>query len=297
MTCPPRRSSLSRGFTLLELIVVVVLLSVLATMAWPSMRRMYTRGEIEDAAKQVRNALVRARLTAIETGTTQVFRFQPGTGRYEVVAKSAADGEADTTEVIADETGLGDPLGSSAGPSSDFSAEMSSLGDPMADPLSAEPTWELLGHKICFAGQDLDDRTMARVNASEGDNPLESPLSTPADQDFSESGLQGNPLLASDPLSGLDPVSSIGGISGEEEWSAPIIFYPNGRTSNARIRLSDQGKYYVDVSLRGLTGGARISKIRRWQEEMQKELAGTDLTEEGVSEFGVLEEVPLEVIQ
>ena len=77
----------------------------------------------------------------------------------------------------------------------------------------------------------------------------------------------------------------------------PIVFYPNGRTSNARIRLTDQGEYYVDVSLRGLTGGARISKIRRWQEQMREELTGSGLTEEGVSKFGVLEEVPLEVIQ
>ena len=293
MTCPPRRPSAGRGFTLLELIVVVAILALVATMAWPSMRRMYTRGEIEDAAKQVREALARARLTAIETGTTQVFRFQPGTGRFEVVAKAAADGEADSTVVVSDETGLGDPLGSS----SDFSGDPSALGDPMADPLFAEPVWEVLSHKIRFAGQDLDDRTMARVNASENANPLESSLSTPTDQDFSGSGLQANPLLASDPLTGLDPLSSMGGMSGEEEWSVPIVFYPNGRTSNARIRLSDQGEYYVDVSLRGLTGGARISKIRRWREEMQEELTGTDLTEEGVSEFGVLEEVPLEVIQ
>ena len=287
MTCPPRRSSAGRGFTLLELIVVVAILAIVAAMAWPSMRKLYTKGEIEDAAKQVRDALVRARLEAIETGTTQVFRFQPGTGRFEVVAKSAADGQADSTVVVSDETGLGDPFGSST----DFS------GDPMADPLYAQPTGETLGHKIRFAGQDLDDRMMAQVNASENANPFESALSTPTDQDFSESGLQGNPLLAADPLTGLDPLSSPGGMSGEEQWSVPIVFYPNGRTSNARIRLTDQGEYFVDVSLRGLTGGARVGKIRRWQEQMQEELTGTDLTGEGVSEFGVLEKVPLEVIQ
>lgn len=263
MTFPPRRSSAGCGFTLLELIVVVAILSIVATMAWPSMRKMYIQGEIQDAAKQVRDALVRARLKAIETGATQVFRFQPGTGRFEVVAKSAADDRDDATVVVSDETGLGDP-----------SVDPSALGDPMSDPLHAQPTWETLGHKIRFAGQDLDDRMMAQVNASENVNPLEAALSTPTDQDFSQSGLQGNPPLGADPLTGLDPVSSMGGMSGEEQWSVPIVFYPNGRTSNARIRLSDQGEYYIDVSLRGLTGGARISKIRRWREQMQEELTG-----------------------
>ena len=287
MTRPPRRSLSGRGFTLLELIVVVAVLSIVAAMAWPSIRKMYTQGEIKNAAKQVREALVQARLKAIETGTTQVFRFQSGTGRFEVVSKSAADGQADPTVVVLDETGLGDPLGSSA----DFSS------DPLSDPLDAKPTWETLGHKIRFAGQDLDDRMMAQVNASENANPLESALSGPTDQDFSESGLQGDPLLAADPLTGLAPVSSPGGISGEEQWSVPIVFYPNGRASNARIRLTDQGEYYVDVSLRGLTGGARVGKIHRWREQLQAESTGPDLTEEGVSEFGALEEVPLEVIQ
>ncbi len=45
---------------------------------------------------------------------------------------------------------------------------------------------------------------------------------------------------------------------GTERWSAPIVFYPNGRTSNARIRLLGVREMQVDVSLRGVTGTATI---------------------------------------
>jgi len=46
-------------------------------------------------------------------------------------------------------------------------------------------------------------------------------------------------------------------------WSEPILFYPNGRTSNAVIFLASSGtdSYYSEISLRGLTGGVRVSTI------------------------------------
>ena len=49
-------------------------------------------------------------------------------------------------------------------------------------------------------------------------------------------------------------------------WSAPIIFYPNGRTFNTRIRLHGEYDYYVEVMLRGLTGASRVGEVRRREE-------------------------------
>lgn len=48
----------------------------------------------------------------------------------------------------------------------------------------------------------------------------------------------------------------------EEGWSAPIVFYPNGRAADATIRLRGERGTVVDVSLRGLTGVATASKPR-----------------------------------
>jgi hypothetical protein len=44
-------------------------------------------------------------------------------------------------------------------------------------------------------------------------------------------------------------------------WSPPILFYPNGRCTSARIRLRGASGLFVDVTLRGLTGAAQIGEI------------------------------------
>lgn len=53
----------------------------------------------------------------------------------------------------------------------------------------------------------------------------------------------------------------------EEGWSEPIVFYPNGRTADARIRLRGERNAVVDLSLRGLTGVATASKPRHEEAE------------------------------
>ena len=55
-------------------------------------------------------------------------------------------------------------------------------------------------------------------------------------------------------------------VAGEEGWSDPIVFYPNGRTENAHIRIKGERNAVVDVSLRGLTGVATAGKPRHEEE-------------------------------
>jgi prepilin-type N-terminal cleavage/methylation domain-containing protein len=57
-------------------------------------------------------------------------------------------------------------------------------------------------------------------------------------------------------------------VGGEEGWSVPIVFYPNGRTENAHIRIKGERNAVVDVQLRGLTGVATAGKPRH-EEEMR----------------------------
>lgn len=72
------------AYTLLEMLIVLAVLAVLTALTWPAVRGMLGKSELRDAAKQVRVALARARLEAIESGVPQGFRYAAGAGRFEV---------------------------------------------------------------------------------------------------------------------------------------------------------------------------------------------------------------------
>ncbi len=55
--------------------------------------------------------------------------------------------------------------------------------------------------------------------------------------------------------------------TGLANWSEPILFYPNGRTTSARIWLAGGRDYYLDVVLRGVTGSATVGQLLRPEQE------------------------------
>jgi len=48
-----------------------------------------------------------------------------------------------------------------------------------------------------------------------------------------------------------------------EQWSPPVLFFPNGRSTNVRIRLQASRGWFVDLTLRGITGTAKVGKVGR----------------------------------
>ncbi len=74
--------SRQRGYTLLEMLIVVALIAVLVALAFPAMRGSLAKRQLRDAASQLRIELAKARLKAIDSGTVGMFRYQPGTGRF-----------------------------------------------------------------------------------------------------------------------------------------------------------------------------------------------------------------------
>jgi prepilin-type N-terminal cleavage/methylation domain-containing protein len=74
----------ARAFTLIEVLIVLALLVILAALAVPAMDRPLATQTLRSGVDDVRTAWVQARLAAMKTGQTFVFRYAPGGDHYVV---------------------------------------------------------------------------------------------------------------------------------------------------------------------------------------------------------------------
>ena len=78
------RHTRRRGYTLLEVLLVIAILVVLSAVAYPTMSAMYGDVRLKAAADDVRGSWTEARANAIEDGRAYRFSVEPGTGKYRV---------------------------------------------------------------------------------------------------------------------------------------------------------------------------------------------------------------------
>jgi len=50
-------------------------------------------------------------------------------------------------------------------------------------------------------------------------------------------------------------------VAAEGGWSQPIMFYPDGTTSDASVLVANSSDETIRVTLRGLTGISRASQV------------------------------------
>lgn len=81
----PKTQNRRRGFTLLEMLLVLGLMVVLLSIAYPSLSRLRLEQQLKQGAELVRLQMKQARLHALESGTEYQFRFEPGGKRFIVV--------------------------------------------------------------------------------------------------------------------------------------------------------------------------------------------------------------------
>ena len=190
---PPRR-----GVTLLEVLLVLTLLVALASMSWPALKRPLSNQRLRKAADAVRIAWGRARVEAMSSGRTLVFRYAVEGDRYSIQSYAGAEAAP-------------------SGESSNGLEDLDQYGNDRAVLRGSEPK---LPEGIIFLSSETEEDTRA------------------------------------DSLS-LEEGPSTAGVAG---WSEPILFYPDGTSSTARLILRSEYDRCVDLSLRGLTGVVHVSE-------------------------------------
>jgi type II secretory pathway pseudopilin PulG len=106
-------------------------------------------------------------------------------------------------------------------------------------------------------GNQYESGPYPAVDASVPGQPVDTPDGPPTIASTLPDG-----VLFLDPQS-LAMETPLPSAAAVETWSEPVLFYPNGRSSNARLRLADQAGRTVSVILRGVTGGAVVGPVER----------------------------------
>lgn len=88
-----------RGFTLLEVLLVLSVMAVIIGITWPSVVRYIGEAAIRDAAFSVQTAVAGTRIKAIDTGLTYQFRYEPGGQRFVVIPFDPPENIDSTTSV------------------------------------------------------------------------------------------------------------------------------------------------------------------------------------------------------
>lgn len=225
----PHRRSADRqrercGYTLLELLIALGILAAIAGLTLPALRGPLDKSRLRFSAREVQSALAKTRALTIRAGEAHSFRYEIGGRKFRIETTAPAD-TSPTTGGLLD---------------TELAATHPGLGLETDTALSLEPVLRTvrtgqLPDGVVFAVPSTPD-TVTEVVA----NALA--IDQPAAGAIAETGLS-------------DAVLS--------RWSEPVRFAPNGRASDATIRMQGSRDFHIDVSLRGLTGIASYSSPQR----------------------------------
>ena len=209
-------SDIRRGFTLLELLLVLALAGMMLAIAWPSLNRSLDTQRLKRGADLVRTHLLRARTKAITSGEIVSFRHQIDGSQFRVEQQSNYGAILESGAMAAG----GSPVGG-AGGMGGASASSSAGASGAASAASLPPVEEQLPEGVKF--------------------------------------LQGQ--VGSDPRMGYISINDRFTSINDAAWSQPILFFPDGTTTGAKIRVQGERERMIEIELRALTGGVKVGEI------------------------------------
>ena len=138
---PQRAHGSRRGFTLIEVLIVMAILVLIAAATWPAIQKPLMRRQVQQAADSVRTKLFHARIGAMRSSHVYSFQYQPGSGSYRVSPQD----QASTGQQAGDDSNASaDPLSADGEhqPSEDYNLPdgVRFMADDSPDPDVAEST-------------------------------------------------------------------------------------------------------------------------------------------------------------
>ena len=203
----------------------MAILAGLAALTVPAMRGPLDKSRLTAAAKQVQATLAKSRPLPLRRGTAASFRYEIFGDRY-VIEREPSPSAAVVTVLEEFAGALSTPSG---------------LSVETANPSSSQ------------ANMMAEDQAVSNI-LREGQLPTGVTFSEPPVSD--DASARGS-------LSYVIQPTAVAGVSQIRRWSEPIRFVPSGRTKDHIIRLQGQRRFFVDVSLRGLTAMASYSAPAR----------------------------------
>jgi type II secretory pathway pseudopilin PulG len=231
--CPQRRFVDRRGFTIMELLLVMSLLIMIGAISAPSFTGWAENQRLRKSGDIIRTVWSRARIKAMKSGQTIVFRYEIGGSRYRVEAWQTPGEMADfgMTGRTGDNTPL--PLPNAEGNDPELAAE----NGTGSQGLSSQAAEQVLPRSITFVGSEIE---MDARDIFAGEQAMADGQAMPGDMSTS--------------------------------WSSPILFYPDGSASQTKLQLTDsKATRFVIVSLRGMTGLSQATDIITQQDTMDLE--------------------------
>jgi prepilin-type N-terminal cleavage/methylation domain-containing protein len=188
----PLPTARPKGLTLIEVVLVLSLLVVISAVSMPYLNSAFSRAHLNSASDVLRDAWTRGRLTAMQSGQTQVFRFQKKGDQFQLL-----------------------------------------------------PLEQL----------NLPESANVRTTNSDEERSATDILR------LSQNRLPENVTFAAGDVAASNQVAALMGNSNGDSWSPPVLFNPDGTTSDASVVLQNDRGETIRLTLRGLTGIASASEV------------------------------------
>jgi len=293
-----------RGFTLLEILLVLVLLVGILAIVWPAVGRSLASNDLRQGARSLRDALAEARRLATDSGEPVLVRIEPDgrTIRFDRWHRAVETPDS-TTATTSDSSADGDPAagneprdesrGSVNRDSTNRRPESTSAVAPFERPSGPNgsqdsrsvlpaplPSHRLADEIVIVSIRSTADSGAASTLGSSFGSSFDSPTSA---MPLGMSRVRG----ASD----LPPLGSSKQFGNEGEFDSTaqsmpssgwIWFLPHGQAPGTEIRLFDaRRRRELTVTIDGWTGAIDIGPDRRVPDEQ----LGTTSTAEQGTEF------------